>query len=315
MDDIAKQTLARAARAFNNRPVAQVLDRIKAIVGPGNMPPVEQSKLAEKALAKLQNGDKPTAKQLAALEFVIRLMRPVPMSRGGALDNLSPEVAQSFTAWPQFQKSVKPFLYSVGRIDLLPKESVGTGFLASDGVLVTNRHVLDALTKGTGVLEKGQAVVRLKYEHGAADTDAPVNITGVLAVHETLDIALLKVEKQKFNDAWRPLLLDPKPLAAGHAVVAVGYPFDDSKRNPLFISALFEGKFGVKRAAPGEVSGLGARSIFHDCSTLGGNSGSPVLSMETARVVGLHRDGYFMYRNEAVDGASLTEFINPHLKS
>ena len=36
--------------------------------------------------------------------------------------------------------------------------------------------------------------------------------------------------------------------------------------------------------------------------------------METARVVGLHRDGYFMYRNEAVDGASLTEFINPHLR-
>ncbi len=314
MDETDKLYLARATRAFNNRPVADVLDKIKAIVGPGNMPPIEQSKLAEQALDRLREGKKPTAKQIAALEFVIRLMRPVPLSREGALENLSPDVAPSFTHWPQFQKSIKPFLYSIGRIDLLPKEGVGTGFLVSDGVLVTNRHVLDQLSKGTGVLEKGQAVVRLKFEHGIPDTDAPVKIMGVLAVHESLDIALLKVEKQKFGDGRQPLKFDPHPVTAGHAVVAVGYPFDDSKRNPLFISALFGGKFGVKRAAPGEVAGTGPHSILHDCTTLGGNSGSPILSMETARVVGLHRDGYFLYRNEAVDGAALNEFISPHLK-
>lgn len=315
MDEQHKLYLARATRAFQSQPVGQVLDRIKAIVGPNNMPPMEQSKLAEKALERLQNGKKPTAKQLAALEFVIRLMRPVPMSRAGTLDNLSKEVAPSFPDWPKFQKSVKPLLYSVGRIDLWPKESVGTGFLVSDGVLVTNKHVLDQLSKGTGTLEKGQAVVRFKYEFGSPDDETPVNLTGVLAVHDELDIALLKIEKQKFSDAWQPLALDPSPVEGGHAVVAIGYPFDDSKRNPLFISALFENKFGVKRAAPGEVSHLGRQTIFHDCSTLGGNSGSPILSMKTARVVGLHRDGYFLYRNEAVDGASLNEFVQPHLKN
>jgi hypothetical protein len=35
--------------------------------------------------------------------------------------------------------------------------------------------------------------------------------------------------------------------------------------------------------------------------------------MKTGRVVGLHRDGYFLYRNEAVDGASLDAFIRPRL--
>jgi S1-C subfamily serine protease len=311
--DEHKLYLARATRAFQNKPVGVILERIKAIVGPGNMPPIEQSKLAEEALERMQNGKRPTPRQLAALEFVIRLMRPVPLSQEGALDALDPKVAPSFPDWGGFQTSVKPHLYSVGRIDLWPKEGVGTGWLVSDSVMVTNRHVLDVLSKGTGALEQGQAVVRFKFEAGIPDEDEPANITGVLAVHEELDVALLTIDKQTFNDTRKPLEVDTAPVEEGHPVVAVGYPFDDSKRNPLFISALFNGTFGVKRAAPGEVAGRGPRSIFHDCSTLGGNSGSPIFSMKTGRVVGLHRDGYFLYRNEAVDGASLDEFIRPHI--
>jgi endonuclease G len=308
-----KLYLARAARAFHNKPIGEVLEKIKAIVGPGNMPPIEQSKLAEQAITRMQGGKKPTPKQLAALEFVIRLMRPVPLSQEGVLANLQPDVSPSFPDWPAFQESVKPHLYSIGRIDLLPKEGIGTGFLVSDGIVVTNKHVLDVLSKGTGVLEKGQGVVRFKFEAGIADDEEPTKITGVVAVHDALDIALLKVEKQKFTKARKALTVDPKPVENGHPVVAIGYPFDDSKRNPLFISALFGGKFGVKRAAPGEVTSTGPQSIYHDCSTLGGNSGSPVLSMKSALVVGLHRDGYFLYRNEAVDGASLNKFIQLHL--
>jgi endonuclease G len=58
------------------------------------------------------------------------------------------------------------------------------------------------------------------------------------------------------------------------------------------------------------VIGTGTSSLYHDCSTLGGNSGSPVLSLADASVVALHRDGYFTYRNEAVDGASLGAFVD-----
>lgn len=315
MDEKDKLYLERAKRAFQNKPVGKIFDEIKAIVGPSNMPPIEQSKLAEEALERLRNDERPTAKQLAALEFVIRLMRPVALSREGELAPLNPTVAPAFPDWTKFQKSVKPFLYSVGRIDIVPKESIGTGFLVSGGVLVTNKHVLDILSKGTGELEKGQAVVRFKHEAGMPDEAEPVNITGVVAAHEELDIALLQVEKQKFTKARKPLALDPAPVEAGHPVVALGYPLNDPLRNPLFIRALFGDVFGVKRAAPGEVSGLGEQSIHHDCSTLGGNSGSPILSMKTARVVGLHREGSFLYRNEATDGASLGKFLQPHLKN
>ena len=315
MDEKDKLYLARATRAFQNKPIKEIFDEIKAIVGPSNMPPIQQAKLAEAALERLRNGDKPTKKQIDALEFVIRLMRPAPLSKEGELAPLGPTVGPAFPDWTSFQKAVKPFLYSVGRIDILPKQSIGTGFLASDGVLVTNRHVLDVLSKGTGVLEKGQAVVRFKFEAGVPDEEQPVNITGVVAAHDELDIALLKVDKQQFTKNRKPLALDTKPVEAGHPVVAIGYPMNDPVRNPLFINALFGGKFGVKRAAPGEVSGLAEQTIYHDCSTMGGNSGSPILSMKTARVVGLHRDGFFVIRNEAVDGASLGKFLKSHLKN
>jgi S1-C subfamily serine protease len=305
-----KWYLARAERAFQN---GNILKKVKAIVGPNNMPAIEQSKLAEEALNRMKAGKKPTPKQLAALEFVIRLMRPAPLAKEGALPDLDKQVAPSFPDWPAFRTSIKPFLYSIGRIDIAPKDGIGTGFLVSDGILVTNKHVVDILSKGTGELEKGQAVVWFKVEADNTEDEKPTDITGVIAIHDELDIALLKVNKQKFTQTRQPLELDPKSADTGLPVVAIGYPFDDSKRNPLFIKALFGKGWGLKRAAPGEVSSTGANSIYHDCSTLGGNSGSPIVSMKTARVVGLHRDGYFLYRNEAVDAASLSQFMKEHL--
>src|SRR5262245_7931194 len=223
------------------------------------------------------------------------------------------DLSQTFPEWTTFRQSVKPYLYSIGRIDSLStQKSIGTGFLVADKLFVTNRHVLDHLSCGTNMLEKGQAVVRFGQEQGTPDTQGVTEITGVIAVHESLDIALLAIESASNAPKRTPLSVEANPVNVGDDVVAVGYPFDDPARNPLFINALFGGKFGVKRAAPGEVLKTVRSSIFHDCSTLGGNSGSPILSMKTARVVGLHRDGFFMYRNEAVAGASLGDFVSQY---
>jgi endonuclease G len=312
MADLHEMLLKRAERAFSQMTIGQAWESRRAIIGTANMPAGEEQQLAEEALETLRLGGKPSAPQLAALELAIRLMRPAPLSKRGSLDDLPEEAASSFQDWPAFQKSVTPFLYSIGRIDQFPEEAVGTGFLISDKLLVTNRHVLSQLSRGTEVLEQGQAVVRFKHEYQSPD-EPPVAIKRVVAVHPALDMALLEVEKKDYNDGRLPLAIDPAEVEEGHPVVAIGYPFNDSVRNPLFISTVFGARFGVKRAAPGEVTGVAANSIFHDCSTLGGNSGSPILSMKTSRLVGIHRDGRFMYRNEAANGASVSEFVTAHL--
>jgi len=313
MSDDYKLHLERAERTLQQHSVDTILKRVRAIIGPANMPSTDQGQLAQQALDAMRAMQKPNPQQLAALEEVIRLMRPAPFSRAGKLDNLSQDFADTFADWETFRDSVKPYLYSVGRIDsLMRQSSIGTGFLVGENLLATNRHVVDQLSSGTNVLEKGQAAVRFGQEYGTPDTQGVTNITRVVAIHDSLDIALLELEKSGNAQSRRALVIETNVASTGDAVVAVGYPFDDPVRNPIFIKALFGGKFGVKRAAPGEVLKVSTPAIFHDCSTLGGNSGSPIFSMKTARVVGLHRDGFFVYRNEAVTGVELDQFVNQH---
>ncbi len=182
---------------------------------------------------------------------------------------------------------------------------MGTGFLVANGVLVTNRHVVDALSFGAGVLEQGQAVVRFQQERGAPDTLAPAPIVGVVAIHDSLDMALLAVQPP---DAAPALPLSAQPAHDADMVVAVGYPMADPS-SPLFADAIYEGAYGVKRGALGQVVGTGPERLLHDCSTLGGSSGSPMLSLLSAEVVGLHCSGLFMYRNEAVPAGDLAAFV------
>jgi V8-like Glu-specific endopeptidase len=293
----------RARRALGEQDV-------RAIIGPGRIPASEAA--AQSAWNKLRDGDAPTPDELQALELVIRMMRPAPLSIGGRLEDLPSQGGHHLyppdlkDAWAAFRTRVRPLLYSVGRVDLADGTQVGTGFLVADGVLATNRHVLDDLTLGTGMLAKGRARVLFQHEKGRKDKrEHVVPIDGVIRVHQHLDIALLAVRK-----LGRAVVeIDTARIEEGHRVAAVGYPAEDAVRNPLFTDAVFRGDFGVKRAALGEVlDGTRTPSVFHDCSTLGGNSGSPVFSLETGRVVAIHRAGFFMYRNEAVDGASLKPF-------
>jgi S1-C subfamily serine protease len=268
---------------------------------------------AQAAWDKLRNGDAPSADELAALEFVIRLLRPAPLSRGGRLDDLPDQQGHNLypqdlkEAWATFRQLIDPLLPSIGRINLSDRSHVGTGFLVDDGVLATNRHVLSDLTFGTEVLPQGRAQVVFQREFGS--NDDPTNIVaieGVIDVSPTADIALLSVPR-----LGRPAVsLDSNLPSEGERVVVIGYPAQDKTRNPLFSDAVFGGKYGVRRAAIGEIlDGETTPHFYHDCSTLGGNSGSPVFSLQTGRVVGIHRSGFFMYRNEAVDGATLDRIV------
>lgn len=305
------RVLARAGRALGTHQVDQALAKLRAIVGPTMIPAGETA--AQAAWDKLRNGDEPAADELAALEFVIRLLRPVPLSRGGHLDdlpdqqghNLYPEELKD--SWAAFRPRIDPLLPSIGRINLNDGTHVGTGFLVADGALATNRHVLGELTFGTDMLTRGRAHIVFQREFGS--NDAPVNIVtidGVIRVAPSADIALLSIPK-----LGRPVVsLDVTALSEGERVVVIGYPAQDKTRNPLFSDAVFAGKYGVRRAALGEIlDGRAAPHFYHDCSTLGGNSGSPVFSLQTGRVVGIHRSGFFMYRNEAVDGATLDRIV------
>jgi hypothetical protein len=81
------------------------------------------------------------------------------------------------------------------------------------------------------------------------------------------------------------------------------------------VERVFGWPFRVKRLAPGEVIDRGAveteelalasTDLLHDCSTLGGCSGSCVVEMSEHKVIGLHYFGTQFVANEAVDLAQL----------
>lgn len=301
----------RALKVFGGAGPSTAFGGVRAIIGPRNFPRGED--LAEQAMSALGKGIVPSPAQIAALETVIKLLRPSVLSQRALLNPLPPYQNYEpnvLTQWATFQANVKTYLYSVGRIDKLGGatgvDGLATGFIVAPGVLATNTHVLDAISANSRLLEKGQAVVMFGQEFQVVPDAPAVAITGVIAVHPTLDLSLLSVE-----DLQRPpWVLDPNPPQKTARVAVVGYPQDDP-RSPVFRDVIFQGRFGVKRAAPGEVRGVGPDAVYHDCSTLGGNSGSPVVDLDTCKVVGIHRDGpLFLFRNEAVDGTSLQDFVN-----
>jgi S1-C subfamily serine protease len=302
----------RFRRSFGATQAVEAFQRTRAIVGPANMPATQEGQLAQQALDLLENGQQPDARALAALELVIKMMRPSALTLKGALSALPPETALAFGGWNNFSDRVKPFLYSIGRIDSVPDQGVGTGFLIKPTVLVTNAHVLAFLSRDTNQLTKGQAVVRFVQEYGNFEPDPPVDILGVIAFDPDADIALLRISDPPAGSARQPLQIRSTDAAPGQIVVAIGYPFNDPQRNPMFINGIFGTKFGVKRAAPGEVVTSKVTDIGHDCSTLGGNSGSPVLAIEDATVVGLHKEGIFMFRNRALKGSFVKQFVDAH---
>jgi endonuclease G len=67
----------------------------------------------------------------------------------------------------------------------------------------------------------------------------------------------------------------------------------------------------VKRFAPGFVMQAldGEKALSHDCTSLGGNSGSPLISLEDGKVVGLHYAGLYGVANSAVGVGTLRKLV------
>ena len=203
---------------------------------------------------------------------------------------------------------------SVGRIETSGHPSldwIGTGFLVAEEIVMTNRHVAKEFSRfgngGRWVFEPG-IEPRIDYveELGALDS-LEFALTEVICVHEILDIALLKVssESPRGLSPPEPLVLasDVSGEMEDRNVYTLGYPAWDARRNDHDIMRrIFSNIYGVKRLQPGKVMEVFARnSLFHhDCSTLGGNSGSCVIDLETNEVIGLHFAGRYLEANKAV---------------
>jgi V8-like Glu-specific endopeptidase len=210
----------------------------------------------------------------------------------------------------QVRDAIQTTIQSVGRIEVKGHPAmdwIGTGWLAGENVVMTNRHVAKEFTRQAGrtwTFETGmRGRIDFREEFGGG-LPAEFRLTEVIGVHDDVDLALFRVARRgggKPLPAALPLAARSVRPKKGQEVYVIGYPASDSRRNdPDEMRRIFDNIYNVKRLQPGQVTKVSRKELEHDCSTLGGNSGSCVIDLESHRVIGLHFSGRYLEANKAV---------------
>ncbi|MGH9277971.1 MAG: DNA/RNA non-specific endonuclease [Acidimicrobiales bacterium] len=213
---------------------------------------------------------------------------------------------------------------SVGRVEVVGSglPYIGTAWMIADGVAVTNRHVAlefarkkdrEFVFRANPFGQVLQPHLDFKEEH-AQLTAFEAQVEEVLFIagldDNDPDLAFLALAPPPGRLLPPPIpLFDGEP-ERGQTIAVIGYPAEDPRNDVADQARLFGGIFDVKRLAPGEVMArIDGGRFTHDCTTLGGSSGSVIVDVATGAALGLHFAGEFLEANFAVDAATLRRFL------
>jgi endonuclease G len=227
----------------------------------------------------------------------------------------------------QARSTLEHVIPSAGRIDLRNHrlDWVGTGWVVGDDLVVTNRHVAkefaDPANGGFAFRKNanGTTVAATvdwchEFERGA---ESRFGVAEVLWIEPetSVDVGLLRIRPTSETGAGVPApieLMTRQEIEAtpqGAWLAVIGYPAFDSRNNTADQQRIFDGVFNVKRLAPGQITFFGPSVLHHDATTLGGNSGSVVMDLESGKALALHFGGIEGSRNEAVQAPRVREII------
>ncbi len=201
---------------------------------------------------------------------------------------------------------------AVGRIEVVGHDLdwLGTGWLVAPETIVTNRHVAAEFGRRDGtrfVFRQGldgqpmRASIDLLEEIGR-EASLTFQLREILHIEDAdgPDLAFLRVDQLGGDFPAAPIRL-AEASQPDDFVAVIGYPARDSRiPDADLMDHIFGNVYDKKRLAPGQLLEPSADAIRHDCSTLGGNSGSVVLSLDSGKAVGLHFAGRFLEANFAV---------------
>ncbi len=262
-------------------------------------------------------------KNYALETIVLALGRPVLAVRDNSAVMEFTDVESEF--WRIKLESASQVLLranrSIGRVELKNHVSyswVGTAWVVEDGILVTNRHVAEIFATNVDGKFMFRSGLEGKKMSSSIDflKEFDNDRSSLMEVEEVLyiepdggpDLAFLKLKMMQGNSFPDKIVLSSLAYTKGMEVAVIGYPAKDSRiSDQALMERIFGNVFDKKRLAPGTIIGWDEQDIFHDCSTLGGNSGSAVIDIRTGEALGIHFAGSFMDRNFAVRAEVISE--------
>ena len=265
--------------------------------------------------------------------------RPAYLFSQDKLDNV--QLHQDFAMVDEhWRQKAENAAASVGRIELESSAGeysvIATCFrIGSDRKRVaTAGHVVEALLQQDSQLLPGtdpqptkalrNARVVFEATQSTNEPEETIDIESIEMLHGVWDMMLCRLKTSSKRNALA--LADHMSLSKENVPVCViGYPVAPSRSNDdleLFTKLFSENGEplpGVKRASPGLIKRLPEENdnnfciFLHDALTLHGSSGSPVISLETGEVLGLHyagKDGGNRNRLVYLPAACLDDALN-----
>jgi len=167
---------------------------------------------------------------------------------------------------------------------------VCSGFLVTADIVLTNHHCLArseafTTTRGQPLDKRACNDIEAHFDfdqQGSPKKALKTNCLAVLDFDSDLDFALLRIDSRPIVSVETPVVRQPLRLSSnrftsGRDVIVIHHPAGLAKKVSFQC-----------RATDGRVDP--ERLIEHDCSTVGGSSGSPILNADM-EVVGVHFRG------------------------
>jgi V8-like Glu-specific endopeptidase len=287
------------------------LDQSKSIELLQNTAILEALEISKKILTRPMEGRNIQDLNNSSVEAIIwTYNRPALLVLGGQIQEPDSPIWQMMS---ERKDEINETISSVGRIELEghPRiANLGTGFLVGDDIIMTNRHVVEPSgTDNILFLPGVKPYIDYKGYALPQGEEEEYDDKKIIDVHRLYDLALLKISKT--DGTRKPLSIagHEPPILPNIDVYVCGYPQEPRAIEMQVANIIFGGLFGVKRVQPGkccgfvthtDTNGTNLQVLAHDCSTLKGNSGSPLIDLHNNTVIGLHFFGTFRERNVAV---------------
>nr|WP_315428173.1 phospholipase D-like domain-containing protein [uncultured Albidiferax sp.] len=302
---------------------ARMQQRTGELRAPSNM-------LESEECLNLESPDEGRVEQMA-LETIVREGRPALLVQREAIMFAGAEADSSAKPITDRLREavdvIQPLLPLVGRIDSANYPGnvpyLGTGWLVDKNIVVTNRHVAELMARADGHQfdfklgrfgEQMQVSIdyRREYDVQAAAVAKVKRVIWIEPDAKKADIAFIEVETADDNRQRGHFKLAQEDAADATPVAVIGYPARAPHSNipdQTWMESIFGKTYDVKRVAPGLMGAASRGWATHDCTTLGGNSGSVVVNMKTGKAVALHFAGLYMVENYAVPASVIRSYL------